>query len=117
MRRSDVRDPVMLVPGESRPKDGQDVIAPDAEALSARLDQALEQTGGELRRLAASLRRNSVALTRRQWVVVAVALATAVVGLIIAVAVRPAVGIFITSVATLTAILVAGFGHVTDNRG
>lgn len=57
------------------------------------------------------MRRNSVALTRLQWVAAAIALAVAVVGLVITVVVQASIGILVTSVASLTAILVIGFGH------
>lgn len=63
-----------------------------------------------------SLRRRSVALTRRQWTAVAVALAVAVAGLVVTVAVRTSAGIIVTGVATLTAILVVGFGRRGPDR-
>jgi hypothetical protein len=63
-----------------------------------------------------SIRRNSVAMTRTQWVSVAVAVAVAIVGLVVAFAVRPTVGIIVTCAASLSALMVVVFGHTPDDR-
>lgn len=62
-----------------------------------------------------SVRRNSVALTKVQWFVVAIALAVAVLGLVTALVANTSLGSMVTGVATLTAILVIGFGHSQHN--
>ena len=63
-----------------------------------------------------SIRGNSVAMTRKQWISVAVAMAVAIVGLVVAVMVLPSVGIIVTSAALLWALMVIAFGQAPDDR-
>lgn len=58
-----------------------------------------------------SVRRNSVALSRAQWAVVAAALAVAVAGLIITFVTQTSIGVMITSVATLAVIFILVFAR------
>lgn len=61
-----------------------------------------------------SIRRTSVALTRTQWFVVAIAMTVAVAGLVVAVTLHTSIGVIVASLATLTAFLVLGFGRSSD---
>jgi hypothetical protein len=61
------------------------------------------------------MRRNSVALTRTQWFLVAIATTVAVGGLVVALTLHTSIGFIVTSLATLTAFLVLGFGRTPDD--
>ena len=63
-----------------------------------------------------SVRRNAVALTRTQWVVVVVALGVAVAGLVVAFAADTGAGAIVSGVAIVTALLVTAFGRRDTQR-